>query len=271
MIDAILFDLGDTIINFGIGRAEAEGLFHKGARATYAYLEQRGKMMPPYRRYFRAHYRKMRNEYLWSKLVRRDFCYADVINVANSRLGIAVRPEEVPHLSWLWYQPILEASSVDAGVGEMLGHLRAAGTKLAIVSNTFVPGYCLDKHLEAEGLLEFFPVRVYSSQVRYRKPHRRIFQIALEQIGVEAQRAVFIGDLPRADIKGAKRAGMKTIWKPAQARGGGAGMSIGQAAERFDPSTAVLAAADAIIASITRLPEILPGLGWRPQPAVEAA
>ena len=32
MIDAVLFDLGDTIINFGVGRREAELLFREGAR-----------------------------------------------------------------------------------------------------------------------------------------------------------------------------------------------------------------------------------------------
>ena len=32
MIDAVLFDLGDTIIDFGVGRREAEVLFRQGAK-----------------------------------------------------------------------------------------------------------------------------------------------------------------------------------------------------------------------------------------------
>ena len=192
MIDAILFDLGDTIINFGIGRAEAEILFEQGARSTYDFLAQRSRPLPPYHRYFQAHYRKMRNEYLWSRLVRRDFNYEDVIATATRRLRIPIWPTELKELAWMWYEPIVRASHVDAGVAEMLTHLQAAGTKMAIVSNTFVPGYCLDRHLEREGLLGFFPVRVYSSHVRYRKPHRRIFQMALDQVGVAANRALFI-------------------------------------------------------------------------------
>lgn len=259
MIDAVLFDLGDTIINFGIGRAEAEVLFQRGAKATYDFLGKRGKPLPPFRRYFKAHYHKMRNEYLWSKLIRRDFCYADVIAAANHRLQIPVQADEIPKLAWLWYEPILQASSVDAGVGEMLAHLRDSGTKLAIVSNTFVPNYCLDRHLESEGLLQYFPVRIYSSQVRYRKPHRRIFQMALEQMGVDAQHAVFIGDLPKADIRGAKRAGMKTVWKPAAKMS--SSQSLVASTSEHQPSHG-LTVADRVIPYLTQLPDILLQLGW---------
>lgn len=248
MIDAILFDLGDTIINYGIGRAEAEGLFHAGARLTYDHLRERGKPLPTYERYLRAHYWKMRNEYLWSKLVCRDFSYSYVIEQTSRRLRIPLTPPEVHELAWMWYHPIMQASHIDEGVVEMIAGLHAAGTKMAIVSNTFVPGHCMDRHLEQAGLLGYFPVRVYSSSVRYRKPHRRIFEIALEQIGVGAERAIFIGDLIRADIKGARRAGMRTVWKPARhAVVGGK----------------VRHKADWMIRKITQLPEVLEGAGWR--------
>ena len=39
------------------------------------------------------------------------------------------------------------------------------GLRLGIVSNTFSPQGALDQHLDAEGILEFFPVRVYSCDV----------------------------------------------------------------------------------------------------------
>ncbi len=247
MIDAILFDLGDTIINFGIGRREAEGLFHAGARQTYDYLASRGKALPAYERYFQSHYRKMRNEYLWSKLVCRDFDYGDALATVLRRMRVSVSQEERCQIEWMWYDPIMRVSHIDAGLHDMLAELRDSGTKMGIVSNTFVPGHCLDRHLEETGLLEFFPVRVYSSGVRYRKPHPRIFEIALGRVGVEAGRTVFIGDLRGPDIRGAQRAGMKTVWKPA------ANAAVGRGAH----------GADRMIKRITQLPEILPLLGWR--------
>jgi HAD superfamily hydrolase (TIGR01549 family) len=254
MIDAVLFDLGDTIIDFGVGRREAEVLFREGAKLTYDYLHNhRHPNLPKFQRYFNVHYRIMRRAYVWSKISRRDFSYQDVLSRAAAQLRLTVSDVDIHHLAQLWYLPICRMSTIDAGVKNMLDVLRRAGTKLGIVSNTFVPPHCLDQHLAEEGLLEFFPVRVYSSQVRYRKPHPRIFEIALSQIGIPASRTLFIGDLLHADILGAKRAGMRTIWKPARKL-----LQDGAAPEprRHIP--------DFVIPRVIHLPEALHHFGWRP-------
>ena len=217
MIDAVLFDLGDTIIDFGVGRREVEILFRQGARLTYEDLRQRRHPnLPAFELYYRVHRRIMHRAYLWSKISRRDFSYEAVLSRAAFKLGLTLTPADLHRLAVLWYQPINLASAIDPGVPHMLDQLRRAGMRLGIVSNTLVPAHCLDQHLTQEGLLEFFPVRVYSSQVRYRKPHPRIFQIALDLIGVPAARTLFIGDLLKTDVAGAKNAGMHTIWKPAR-------------------------------------------------------
>jgi putative hydrolase of the HAD superfamily len=259
MIEAVLFDLGDTIIDFGVGRREAEILFRQGARLTYRYLAARRKNLPRFEQYFQIHYRYMRRAWLWSKVSRRDFSYADVLARAAEILQIKVGEEELTTLSLLWYQPIGDASHVDSGVNGMLQQLQNAGTKLAIVSNTFVPPHCLDRHLHEEGLLDFFPVRIYSSSVRYRKPHPRIFEMALSEVGVPAERALFIGDLLATDIAGAKRAGMRTIWKPARDKAGQMGF-LGR--RRHRP--------DLILPRLSQLPEVLHQFGWRPGLAVSA-
>jgi putative hydrolase of the HAD superfamily len=272
MIDAVLFDLGDTIIDFGVGRREAEVLFKQGARLTYDYLDAKGLPVPAFERYFRTHYRHMQRAYAWSKLTRRDFNYGDLLARVAHKFKLTVTPEDLLHLAWLWYKPIGDVSHIDPGILQMLVQLRAAGTRLAIVSNTFVPGHCLDRHLREEGLLEFFPVRIYSSDVRYRKPHPRIFEMALEQIGVPADKALFIGDLLKTDIRGAKRAGMRTIWKPARAKGKAAAAASG-GSPLHEPIRLPrknflhprrLHAPDFIIPKVTQLPEILHQCGWRP-------
>jgi putative hydrolase of the HAD superfamily len=253
MIDAVLFDLGDTIIDFGVGRREAEVLFRQGAKLTYEDLRGRRQVnLPGYERYFKTHYRIMQRAYIWSKISGRDFSYQDVLTRAGAKLELNLTPDDLHRLSRLWYQPINLASRIDDGVGEMLNELRSSGIKMGIVSNTLVPDHCLDNHLHEEGLLEFFPVRIYSSNVRYRKPHPKIFEIALEKIGATAARTLFIGDVLKADISGARKAGMRTIWKPARKLMGNGG--IPKPPRRHKP--------DFVIPRVTRLPEALRHFGW---------
>ena len=257
MVEAILFDLGDTLINFGIGRKEAEVMFKRGARLSYDYLFARGRAVGTYGNYFAAHYRTMHRAYFWSKVCGRDFNYENVLRRVAVSLHIPLSPAELREVAWHWYAPIAESADIEPGLHTMLVNLRKAGTKMAIISNTLVPGYCMDRHLDAAELLHFFPVRIYSSQTRFRKPHRRIFEIALEALGVPAERSIFVGDLLHADIKGGRRMGMKTVWKPG--RKGPDGNPIA----RLKP--------DHTIGKITDLPAALRQMGWRPSAELATA
>ena len=71
----------------------------------------------------------------------------------------------------------------------------------------------LDRHLAEEGLMGLLPVRVYSCDVKFRKPSREIFNIALEQAGLTAAETLYIGDSIAADIRGANAAGLISVLK----------------------------------------------------------
>ena len=83
--------------------------------------------------------------------------------------------------------------------------------RLGVVSNFAIPE-CVDKLLCLYGLDVFFDVVIVSAAVNKRKPHPEIFMKALEKLGVSAGETVFVGDTVDADVKGAKDAGMKTIY-----------------------------------------------------------
>ena len=65
--------------------------------------------------------------------------------------------------------------------------------------------------LELEGLGPFFKVIIISSEVGWRKPHRKPFELALSQMGLRPEEVVHIGDSPHEDVAGAKAVGMKAI------------------------------------------------------------
>ncbi|MFX1362896.1 MAG: HAD family hydrolase [Promethearchaeota archaeon] len=61
------------------------------------------------------------------------------------------------------------------------------------------------------GIVEYFDVIVTSVDAESRKPDERIFQIALDAIGVKATEAVMIGNRILRDVLGGNKMGMKTI------------------------------------------------------------
>jgi putative hydrolase of the HAD superfamily len=61
------------------------------------------------------------------------------------------------------------------------------------------------------GLADRLDTAVFSSEVGKRKPHPAIFEAALEALGVEPGRALFVGDRRFEDIRGAKEVGMATV------------------------------------------------------------
>jgi HAD superfamily hydrolase (TIGR01662 family) len=81
---------------------------------------------------------------------------------------------------------------------------------LGVVSNFAIPE-CVWKLLENLGLEEFFDAVVISAEVNKRKPSPKIFEKALESLGVDASETVFVGDTPSLDVKGAKNVGMRSI------------------------------------------------------------
>ncbi|MEM1540107.1 MAG: HAD family hydrolase [Candidatus Bathyarchaeia archaeon] len=87
--------------------------------------------------------------------------------------------------------------------------------KLGLVSNfTYAP--VIYTGLRRVRINDFFSVVLVSDAVGWRKPHEKIFNEALKSLGVKAEEALFVGDSPDEDIRGAKQLGMKTVFVASQ-------------------------------------------------------
>jgi len=210
-IRGILFDLGDTLLEFG--KIDAVKLFSIGARRGYQYLAELGLPLPNFAVYHRRQYWAVRWCYFKSRLTGRDFNIMDQIDRIGHTFGHRLAREDLVELAWRWYEPLSEIARAEPGLTEMLGGLARRGLKLGVVSNTFLPMEVMDRHLAKAHLLEYLPTRVYSSQGGYRKPARSIFAKALGAAGLEPGQTMFVGDSPWADIKGANRMGMISVLK----------------------------------------------------------
>ncbi len=85
--------------------------------------------------------------------------------------------------------------------------LREEGYKLAALTNNWVTDHAPGPTTEVKPLFDVF---VESAVEGVRKPDPRIYKIALERLGVEAQQAIFLDDIGQ-NLKSAKALGLTTI------------------------------------------------------------
>jgi putative hydrolase of the HAD superfamily len=87
--------------------------------------------------------------------------------------------------------------------------------KLGLISNfTYAP--VVYASLRKLGISQYFNVIIVSGEVGWRKPHKKIFAEALQRLQIDAKKAVYIGDCPMEDIKGAVESGIRTVFVSSQ-------------------------------------------------------
>ncbi len=95
----------------------------------------------------------------------------------------------------------------------VLRSLKGHSYRLALICNTgATPGMTQRVWLERVGLASFFETLTFSDEERLSKPAPRIFHATLERVGATPAQAVHVGDHPRNDVEGAKRAGLRAVW-----------------------------------------------------------
>jgi len=217
-IQAVLFDLGDTILNFG--KVNTTKAFLAGARLSHAFLKERRQPAAWFPWYFARNLIRLRIKYFISDFTHRDFNSLEVLRAVGTRQGVVLTPAQWDEFAWLWYEPLSRCAQVEPDLQRTLAALRYSGLKLAIVSNTFVSRTSLERHLGQLGLLEFFPTQLYSYEYHFRKPSTELLRIAAGKVGVGLANCVFVGDRIDNDIVPALASGMHAVLKDAHTNAG---------------------------------------------------
>jgi HAD superfamily hydrolase (TIGR01509 family) len=119
--------------------------------------------------------------------------------------GLAEDIAELHHASLVGVSEAME------GAAELLDAVRAHGIPTALISN-WDHARAGRAMLEATGLAGRLDHVVISEAVGLRKPHRRLFELALEPFDAPPGAALHVGDLAEADAWGAGRLGFRTVW-----------------------------------------------------------
>lgn len=115
----------------------------------------------------------------------------DAWNIGGLALGRTMFPDAFDTLDWL----------------------RSRGIRLGCVTNRVFGGPRFAEELRELGLDRYFEATAVSCDLGYMKPHPRIFEHVLGEMGVEPGEAVMVGDSLRADVQASQALGMVGVWR----------------------------------------------------------
>ncbi|KGP73395.1 HAD family hydrolase [Pontibacillus yanchengensis] len=195
MVKAVLFDLDGTLLNRD---ASVKAFIHNQYERFQAYLSS-----IPKQEYANLFIHLDDRGYVW-----KDKVYQQIIE-KYSLAGItweALLADYIHHFC--------EDCVAFPNLVPMLEELRERGYRLGIISNG--KGSFQYNNVKALGIEDLFDLVLISEWEGVKKPNPSIFTKALQELNINAEDSVFVGDHPEKDILAANRVGMKTIWKQDQ-------------------------------------------------------
>lgn len=123
-------------------------------------------------------------------------------------IEIALSNSEIDTVFWNAAAPGVPTE----GIQDFLGYLKNKGIRTGVISNiSYAPSVVAERinRLLPENAFEFI---ITSSNYIFRKPNKRIFDLALEKAELQPDEVWYIGDQYECDVKGSLNAGLLPIW-----------------------------------------------------------
>jgi putative hydrolase of the HAD superfamily len=200
-LEAVLFDWGHTLMDWVWDEELLEAGVRAGLEAVGAPPDRAAAVAERYRAEAKLTDWEVPEEVEYEPLVRAMLADSGV-DVDETALRDYLIAE---HAAWA---PARRRASMSVA---LLDALRERGLKTGLVSNSMDPPWILLRDLEEQELAERLDATVFSSEIGLRKPRPEIFLLALERLGVAADRCLFVGDRLDADVRGARGVGMQTV------------------------------------------------------------
>jgi putative hydrolase of the HAD superfamily len=193
-IQVVLFDLGGTLLHYEQPPARTFEILNGTAMRTFLATAAKAAMETKATRTQHANTAE------------------DIIREGLEAVGVRLGASAWQAALAAYYASVSEGVTlVDEDAPAVLAELAGEGRGLGVVSNTLWKAEIHDADLARFGLLEYLPVRIYSSSAGVEKPHPAIYRQALDLLDVAPAEAVFVGDRLRVDVAGPQKIGMRAI------------------------------------------------------------
>ena len=143
-------------------------------------------------------------------LIRRTACIGLHPPRNDQRISIDRSLADATYLTDAIYEVMLNVWSAYDDTVPMLRALRDAGLRLALISNAGVP---IRTVLDRDGITDLVDAIVLSYEVGWVKPDLRIFQAAVNTLGLRPTQVLMVGDSGTDDVGGTPL-GIRTLILP---------------------------------------------------------
>lgn len=206
-IEAVLFDYGRTLVTFTYPRNELLGVIERFRPAISDALG--GVPAPATAELMRRVVEPL--EALVDDPGEDEVSYLAVYRAAWQGAGLEL-PDSLLYEILDAEQLVWDrAATVDTDALPLLSWLGVRGVKRAICSNAPFPPEMMRRQVDGNGVGELVETVVFSSQVGKRKPAAEIYKAVLDSLGVDPERALFVGDRVREDYDGPRALGMRAV------------------------------------------------------------
>ncbi|WP_299519345.1 YjjG family noncanonical pyrimidine nucleotidase [Winogradskyella sp.] len=146
--------------------------------------------------------------YREERISKSDLRYGRLKDAFNA-IKVDVDDTTINQLSILYIEYLTTFNHLFEGASEVLDYLRDK-YELHIITNGFEEAQ--ERKLKNSNIRHYFKTITNSEMVGVKKPNPKIFNFALDIANANAEESIMIGDSLEADIEGADRVGMNTIF-----------------------------------------------------------
>ncbi len=145
--------------------------------------------------------------YREAKVTKEELRYQR-LRKAFDNVGTPITDASIHQLADAYIDNLSNFDHLFPGTLEILGYLKPK-YRLHIITNGFEE--IQEKKMKGSNIHHFFEVIVNSEMAGVKKPHPKIFDLALDLAQVAPKSALMVGDSLEADILGAQNAGLHTL------------------------------------------------------------
>ena len=215
-LKAILFDMGSTLLEFE--NSTWDVLRRLSTETGYEFLQEKKLSLPNLEEFSGI----LSAEFLLARLEveqsLKEMKFEKVIFDFFTKLNLSTSDGIYGSFLEVYYRSVTNQVTLVDGAEEVLKFFKEKNLKIGLISNTIFPEKFHLRELKRFGLYPYLDAYFFSSQVGVRKPHPKIFHLALEKLKVDPSEGVFVGDRLQEDVGGSQNVGMKGILKYHQGR-----------------------------------------------------